>query len=492
MNFMSKKVVVTGGTGHIGQNLIKRLDDLNVDVIVLSRSSRNNDFLHTMFVRCDISKKESVEKIKKHLQNADYLIHLAAFVPKGRDDKLKSTNVNVLGSINLMTHIFKKTKVCYISTVEVYGKTIYLPIDEKHPCQPITYYGRSKLTAEKYLKLLLKKKGNDLIILRFASVFGPGEIIPRAIPNFIKCILENKNPIIYGDGSEKRDYLYIDDAVNAILLALKYGKNGTFNIASGRACTIKQIAENIINISNKKLKPIFKERKKQKHDFVFDISKAKKILGFRPKTKIEEGLKKEMIWHVLNKAKTIYIDLDGTLLDVSERLYRLHKDSISTFRFAQLQKEEYMKLKRQGMKEKEIIERKYNKNIFEKYNTIRLRNMEKKHYLDFDKMFFRNINILRELKKGQELILVTNRKSKSSFFKQFKKFNLDGLFDKVLFSRKEIVKDNSVIIGDTEEDVLTARKLNVPIIVVENGLRDKNFLIKYKPDFIVRKFSEIL
>ncbi len=295
MNFSGKKIVVTGGTGHLGHFLLKKFDSLDANVIVLSRTKNTLNFLNNVrFVYCDISNNNSVKKIRQYLNNADYLIHLAAFVPKGIDDKLKSSIVNVKGTKNLMQYIGKQTKVCYASTAEVYGKTVYTPIDEKHPCNPVTYYGKSKFIAEDFLRSSLKKTGNDLIIFRFTGIYGPGEIIPRAIPNFISAVLSNKSPVIHGDGTDKRDFLYIDDAVNAILCALKNWKDGTYNIASGKSYRVKEIADMIREISGNKHKLRFENRRKPKNNFIYNINKAKKNLNFLSKVHIKDGLRNEI------------------------------------------------------------------------------------------------------------------------------------------------------------------------------------------------------
>lgn len=329
------------------------------------------------------------------------------------------------------------------------------------------------------------------MILRLASVYGPGEIIDRAIPNFINSVINNKSPIIYGDGSDKRDYLYIEDAAEAILCALKCFRYGTYNIASGRPYTIKQIADIIIKISGKNLKPIFKKRKKQKNDFVFDISNSRK-LGFVPKTHIIYGLKKEMVWHIIGDAKKIYIDVDGTIIDVLERLYRLHKGSIESLGIKPLKKEVYIKLKRSGKSEKSIIEEKYKIDVFGYYNKIRMNNIEKERYLNLDELVPNSIDALKKLKMNHKVFLVTNRKSKRLFFKQIEKFELTRLVDGFLFSRKNLSGKEGVIIGDSEDDILTAKKLKWKVIAVESGLRDKDFLLNLKPDLIIKDASEIL
>lgn len=487
MNFSGKKIVVTGGTGHVGQFLLKKLDSLDVNVVALSRTENTLNFLNnTRFVYCDISNSDSVKKIRRYLNKADYLIHLAAFVPKGSDDKLKNNIVNVEGTKNLVQYIGKQTKVCYASTAEVYGNTVYTPIDEKHPCHPSTYYGKSKLIAEDYLKSSLKKKGNDLVIFRFAGIYGPGEVIPRAIPNFVSSVLSNKRPVIYGDGTDKRDFLYIDDAVNAILCDLKNWKNGTYNIASGKNYMIIEIANMVEEISGNKLKLRFEKPRKPKNNFIYNINKAKKNLNFFSKVPIKEGLKNEVIWKLINDSETVYVDFDGTLVDVNEKLYRLHKDSMEHFGLRTMPKEKYLNLKRKSMRESLVVGKIRN---FSGYNRFRISMIEDRAYLKYDKLHANNVVVLKKLKHCGNLVLVTNRKNMQNLLWQMKKLKIHALFDDIIISREKISKNKSIVISDTENDILMGKKLNIPVISVENGIRSRDFLIKYNPRYLIKSFS---
>jgi len=299
-----RNILVTGGTGFIGSRLVKRLLRSKANVVVISREVEKNPEIRKLvergeiqLVQCNLINQKELNKYKDIFKNVEFVIHLAAFVPnKSNEDDLSKSMENIRGALNLVCAFNSIERFCFGSTVEVYGKPIYCPLDENHPTNPLTYYGASKLACEKYLQVHSWKNNFPLTILRFASVYGEGETIDRAIPNFIKSVCVGKAPVIYGDGSDLRDYVYVDDVVDGILLSLKHGKNNVYNIAGGNGLSIKKIAEQIIRLSGKKLAPEFKKTKKEKVDYIFDISRAKKDLHYSPKIRFEDGLKKEIKW----------------------------------------------------------------------------------------------------------------------------------------------------------------------------------------------------
>ena len=187
----------------------------------------------------------------------------------------------------------------FCRTAEVYGVPKDLPIGEDHSTEPQSYYGAGKLAAEKCMKVFSQRNECPAVIPRFASVYGPGEVIEGAIPNFIKATLKNSSPVIYGDGLDLRDYVYIDDAVEAMVLALRWGKTtgcNIYNIASGQGYRIKEVAETITELCGVTCSLVYQPAKRQVADYVFDISAAQKDLGYSPKTSLREGLQREIDW----------------------------------------------------------------------------------------------------------------------------------------------------------------------------------------------------
>ena len=172
----------------------------------------------------------------------------------------------------------------------VYGKPKTIPVKEDHTTDPFDVYGASKLATEKFLQIFAEQRGIDVTILRIMGIYGLEKPYAQAIPSFIKLMANNENPIIYGTGNNRRNHIHIDDVVEAILTSLRNPKNGVFNI--GGADTPSNL--DLIKIINKKLQktiePIFKEAEEMQYDFITDISKAQKALGFEPKVGIERGL----------------------------------------------------------------------------------------------------------------------------------------------------------------------------------------------------------
>lgn len=301
MKNLSKNILITGVGGHIGLNLLKEVIKKYENVYVLEKSvNKELDSLikenNIRLFECDLTDRESLLKFKSDLENFDIVLHLAAYVPKSRaaDNEELATKVNVNGTMNLAKLLKKGSRFVFISTCEVYGIPQQETIKETHPLNPLSYYGKSKVAAENFLKSYAKENNMELAILRLTNVYGPGEVLDRAILNFVKAIVNNQSPVIYGAGSDKRDFLYIEDAVGFIISAIEKGK-GIYNIGTGKIYTIKEIAEKIIKLAEAKVDIKFEECRKLNMNYVFDVSRSKE-LGYIPKTNMDEGLLKEIEW----------------------------------------------------------------------------------------------------------------------------------------------------------------------------------------------------
>lgn len=294
-----KKVLVTGATGFIGSSLIKRLSQCQVKVLALARDASQISMKGSKnieVIQCDLLNPRQVSKTVPIIKGCDCIVHLASLIPEsaGSNDQNVPQDFfeNLLMAFNALRLVHSKIKVfIYTSTLDVYGNPEYLPVNESHPAEPVTFYGASKLAAEKYLKVYLKKSGIPLSILRLSSVYGPNDNLIKAIPSFINRIKQGKPPIIYGTGSDMRDYIYIDDAVTAIINSIEARADGVFNIAAGKSCSVKEVCLMLLRISRKKLKPVYMPRRKKLINFHFDISLAEKKLSFRPSVDINEGLR---------------------------------------------------------------------------------------------------------------------------------------------------------------------------------------------------------
>ena len=303
INSQSKKILVTGVTGHIGLELFKTLEERGYDVTALLRGSNEEAtaFLQQHsppFMVCDLSNKLEVAAQAKTLSQFTHVIHCAGYVPKkaAEDDLKRCMDGNLVATINLVETLAKNTHFIYLSTCEVYGPT-EMPLFEHHPLNPKSHYGMSKMMAENILQLYSARNALALTILRLTNIYGPGEKIERAIPNFISAVLRGENPVIYGDGTDIRDVLFISDAAEYVIAALEKKKEGIFNIASGRKVSILELAEKIITLSGEKVNIRFEPRSKMKVNFRFDVSRAQQELGYLPTVSLERGLQKEIEWY---------------------------------------------------------------------------------------------------------------------------------------------------------------------------------------------------
>jgi UDP-glucose 4-epimerase len=303
---MQKSVLVTGGAGFIGSHLVDALVNSGYHVVVLDNLSTGNlenlnpinlDSGSVKFVNGDIRDKTLVSKI---IEEVDRVVHLAAQTSVTYSIKNPQFNdeVNVVGTSNLLTASCDADieKFVFISSCSVYGEPIYLPVNEQHPTQPISPYASSKLASEKEILNLHKQKNLNCGIVRFFNVYGPRQGLndySGVIVKFIDNIKQQLPLQIYGDGSQTRDFIYVKDAVNAIMLILEQPKsNGQiFNIGTGKATTIKELAEKISQINS--VKPNISYAPARDGDIKYsyaDISKAKTTLGYKPQYGISEGL----------------------------------------------------------------------------------------------------------------------------------------------------------------------------------------------------------
>ena len=295
------KFVVTGGAGFIGSHLAKFLVKNNHEVLIIDnliRGTLNNiDEIKddVEFHKVDISNYNEIDAV---VDSADGIFHEAALasVPQSFKEPERYQEVNAIGSENIFKLGEKhNAKIVFASTSSVYGDQTKFPVNENAQTNPLNPYGQSKLEAEKFASKYAAK-GLRVIGLRYFNVFGIGQNPEYAgvIPKFIERISQNKPPIIEGDGNNIRSFTFVDDVVQANILAFQSNVNHEFiNIASEDMTSINELAEKMIKMSGLNLKPIYDEpRKGDIKKSNADISKAKEILKWNTKITLEEGLKK--------------------------------------------------------------------------------------------------------------------------------------------------------------------------------------------------------
>ncbi|MEM3629453.1 MAG: SDR family oxidoreductase [Candidatus Bathyarchaeia archaeon] len=297
------KVLVTGGAGFIGSHLVERLLKEDCNVVVLddlsSGKTENLDLKNRnlLFLKGGIRDKELV---KKALKDVEVVFHLAALVdvPFSVKNPLLVNQVNVCGSLNILEESIKNNveKFIYASSCAVYGEPQYLPINEEHPTNPLSPYAVSKLTTEKYCQVFNKLYGLKTVSLRLFNVYGPrqeGDSYSSVISRFIRQLRSGKPPIIFGDGSQTRDFVYVLDVVDAFYKAMNAKEcAGEINVGSGKETSIKELAKILINkFGFKNIKPVYaKPREGDIRRSWADIEKAKHKLGYKPNFTLHNGL----------------------------------------------------------------------------------------------------------------------------------------------------------------------------------------------------------
>jgi UDP-glucose 4-epimerase len=295
------KILVTGGAGFIGSHLVDKLIEEGHKVIVidnLSSGKKQNLNPQAQFYKLDIC---YLEKIKPLFKKVDYVFHLAALprVPLSIDKPLLTHQVNVDGTLNILyasylasRSINKIKRVIFASSSSVYGYQKTLPLKETMIPQPLSPYALQKLTGEMYCQLFANLYKIETVSLRFFNVYGPrmdpNGLYALAIGRFLKLKKENQPLTIYGDGKQTRDFTYIDDVVQALILAMKskkVGKGEVINICYGKNYSINYLAK---LIGGKKI--YLPPRPGEPRHTLGDNSLAKKLLGWQPKISLEKGI----------------------------------------------------------------------------------------------------------------------------------------------------------------------------------------------------------
>ncbi|MDI3475703.1 MAG: UDP-glucose 4-epimerase [Thermococcaceae archaeon] len=300
----NKLVVVTGGAGFIGSHLAWELVKDNEVIIIdnLYTGREENIPPGAKFIKADIRDYEAIAEL---ISNADYVFHEAAQVSvvESIKDPIFTEEVNVLGTLNILKALLAgHGKLIFASSAAVYGDNPNLPLKETERPRPLSPYGVTKWAAEEYLRVFHELYGLPVVSLRYFNVFGPRQTANQyagVISIFINRALRGEPLVIFGDGKQTRDFIYVKDVVKANLIAAESRKaNGrVFNVATGKETTILELAMKIIEITGTTSSIVFdKPRPGDIRHSRADISEIRK-LGFEPEWSLEEGLKKTVEWY---------------------------------------------------------------------------------------------------------------------------------------------------------------------------------------------------
>lgn len=310
------RISVTGGAGFIGSHLCEYLLKQGHEVVCLdnfSTGTKENiapllDNHNFKFFHCDIKDMAKLVEIFKQ-EAIELVYHYAAIVGVKRtlENPKEVLEVNINGTVNVLEAALKSgcQKVVNISSSEVYGNPVEVPEKEDSPKNVDLPYAISKLLTEKYAQIYYEKYGLKTTSMRLFNVYGPRQNSTPygfVVGIFIKWVLQDKPPIIYGDGFQTRDFNYIGDCIIPTVIAGESdaGNGMVFNIAAGKPITILDLAELIIEIcdKNSKLKPAFEPERdfEIRHRFA-DISKMRTVLGYKPQYDLKKGLKLTVEWY---------------------------------------------------------------------------------------------------------------------------------------------------------------------------------------------------
>jgi len=297
------RVVVTGGLGFIGTHLVERLLTTGSDVVVIDKDERKKSPSHEK-AKVVVEDVSHGDRIAKWLEGADVVFHLAAITDYELSLKAPSlvNRNNILSTLEILRASPKGAKIVYTSSAAVYGEADELPVSEAHRTRPISPYGVSKLIAENYCYAYNRSFGLRTTCLRLFNVYGPGQSsgpYSSVVTKFFKGLSEGE-VTIYGDGSQIRDFVYIGDAVDALLMAAQNDETvgRTMNIGSGTATTVTDLLSIISEICDRPPAKIRYEGRRpgEISRSQADIALARKLMGFEPKTSIRDGLKKYYGW----------------------------------------------------------------------------------------------------------------------------------------------------------------------------------------------------
>jgi len=319
LELRGKKLLVTGGAGFIGSHLVDRLLEMDNKVIVYDNfddfyTGKKQNIQHNLNNEKFKLMENNIlnyEALVSAMNAMDVVFHLAAQcgIRYCVRNPQKAHDVNVTGTLNVLLaarHAGVR-KVIFASSSGIFGMPHYIPMDERHPTNPNSPYGATKLAAEKYCLAFHEVYGLDAVSLRYFSVYGPRGRPDQVIRAFTSAIAKNESPKIYGDGTQTRDFTFVSDVVDATILAAECneGAGEIFNVGYGKEISINKIFDKIVERLAKKdeIQPVYEETYRGEFPRTLaDNAKARKVLGWEPKVEIDQGLDIFIEWYRKGKS----------------------------------------------------------------------------------------------------------------------------------------------------------------------------------------------
>jgi UDP-glucose 4-epimerase len=304
-----KRVVVTGGAGFIGSNLVWSLCESNEVTVIDNLTTGKIENIRALiderkirFVRGSVT---DLKLMKRTLKGVDFVFHEAAIpsVPRSVRDPLATNEAGVTGTLTTLvaSRDCGIRKLVFASSSSVYGDTPTLPKHEGMALNPMSPYAITKVTCENYCNLFAELYGLATVSLRYFNVYGPrqdsGSPYSAVIPGFIAKALAGKDLVIFGDGKQTRDFTYIQDAIRANLLAAESRAKGSYNVASGVETRISELASAMVDTIGGGVRIKYESpRSGDIRHSLADITKARKAFGYAPEYSMSRGLKETLTW----------------------------------------------------------------------------------------------------------------------------------------------------------------------------------------------------
>lgn len=292
------RILVTGGSGFLGKHLCRAL-------VVAGHSVKNIDHNHFSEVETVIGDILDQSLVERHMPGVEAVFHLASYIEAGEsvEKPKKYLENNIMGTLSVLEAMraHNVQKFLFSSSAAIYGEPLRTPIKEDDRTLPINPYGTTKLAMEGLVSSYVYSHGFTGVALRYFNLYGPGEDHQpetHGIPRFIDQIKSDSDVTVWGDGSNRRDYVYVDDVVRAHLLALNLPKGYHYiNLSGKNATSVLDVVQTIEKITGKQAKiKHYAARPGDPVELFADASKAKEVLGWEPEMSLEEGLTKTVEW----------------------------------------------------------------------------------------------------------------------------------------------------------------------------------------------------
>jgi nucleoside-diphosphate-sugar epimerase len=301
--------LVTGGAGfigsHLAEELIRRGERVRVvDSLITGKRQNIAHLAGVEFLEGDLA---DLDVARQSVEGIDYVLHQAAIpsVPRSVQDPITSNRANVDASLNVLVAARDAgvRRVVYAGSSSAYGNTPTLPKIETMPTAPLSPYALQKLVAEQYCRMFTELYGLETVTIRYFNVFGPRQDpsspYSGVISVFIRALCEGRRPTIYGDGGHTRDFTYVANVVDGVLRACQAdGASGeVINVATGGRISLNELFQAVRAITGARVEPIYEQpRAGDVRDSQADIGKARRLLGYEPSVKFDQGLEKTVEW----------------------------------------------------------------------------------------------------------------------------------------------------------------------------------------------------